>query len=144
MYVFYFVRYHSGWMPDAKVGPWGTNNTLSSTPTLSGVTRGTLETACGVVRRWRDSGPLLFLPGWSGGLLRHQIQGDLGPGSLVLWQGAESCRVRTSSILPILRRSGLRSCLRWLSCLLSQRRVRVTGSSRRADAFREEVSHRLR
>ncbi len=29
-------------------------------------------------------GPLLFLPGLSGRLLRHGIQGDLGPGSLAL------------------------------------------------------------
>ncbi len=33
---------------------------------------------------------------------------------------------------------------RWLSWLLSQSRIRATGSIRRAGVFREEVSHRLR
>ncbi len=79
--------------------------------------------------------PLLFLPGWSGGLLRCRIQGGLGPGSAV---------PSMTSILQIIRRSRRRSGWHWLSCLLSLRRFRATGSSRRAGAFQEEVLYRLR
>ncbi len=45
--------------------------------------------------------------------------------------------------MPSVRRTGLRGGWRWLSCLLSRRRPRATGSSRRAGAFQEEVSHCL-
>ncbi len=89
-------------------------------------------------------GPLLFMPGWSGGLLRRRIQGYLGPGSLALREGVASCRAWAPSITPTLRSLGLRGGWRWLSCLLSWRRPRATGSSRRAGAHREEVLHRLR
>ncbi len=89
-------------------------------------------------------GPLLFLPGCSGGFLKSQIQGDLGPGSLAIWEGVASCLVWAPSISPTLRRSGLRGGWRWFSFLLSRRRFGATGSRGRAGAFREEVSHRLR
>ncbi len=75
--------------------------------------------------------PLLFLPGWSEGLLRHWIQGDFGPGFLVLRKGVASSRVWVPSISPTLRRSGIRGSLRWFSYLLSRHRSGATGSSRR-------------
>ncbi len=53
-------------------------------------------------------------------LLRCRIQGDLGPGP---W---------------------LSGGWRLLSCLLSRHRPRANGSSRKAGALREEVSHHLR
>ncbi len=109
--------------PGANVGPWGTNNTLSSAPSAErGNKRHILDCLRGgptVV----SLKPLLFRPGWSGGLLRRRFQGELGPGSLVLWEGVALCRAGTASILPILRRSGLRSGWCWLSCLLSRRRL---------------------
>ncbi len=134
--MFYFVCYHSGWTPGAKVGPWGTNNTLSSAPSA-------------------ERGDKRLLAGWSGGSEtrgpssfcltdQEDFWGDLGPGSLALREGVALCRPWTPSILLILIRSGLRSGWHWLSCLLSRRKYRATESSRRAGAFREEVSHRLR
>ncbi len=130
--------------PGAKVGPWGTKNTLSSAPSAkrggNKHIRGCFQGGPAVARLR----PLLFLPGWSGGFLRRWIQGDLGPGSLALWEGVASCRTWAPSIPPTLRRSRLRGGWRWLSCLLSRHMPRMTGSSRRAGAFREEVSHRLR
>ncbi len=89
-------------------------------------------------------GPLLFLPGCSGGFLRRWIQGDLGPGSLALRERVASCRAWAPSISPILQRSGLQGGWRWFFCLLSRRRSGATGSRGIADAFREGVSHRLR
>ncbi len=78
-------------------------------------------------------------PLWRCPLAPSNFQGDLGPGSLALREGVASCWTWGPSILPTLRRSGLRGGYHWLSFLLSQRRFRATGSSRRAGAFREEV-----
>ncbi len=89
-------------------------------------------------------GHLLLLPGWSGRLLRHSIQGILGPGSLALREVVASCRAWAPSISPLLWRSGLWGGWRWFGCLLSRRRFGATGSRRRAGAFREEVFHCLR
>ncbi len=121
-----------------------TKNTLSSAPSIK---RGG-ERHIRVCMRGGPAvarlGPLLFVPGWSGGLLRRRIQGDLGPGSLALREGGASCRAWVPSIWPTLRRSGLRGGWRWFCCLLSRCRPGATGSSRRAGALREEVSHCLR
>ncbi len=127
----------------AKVGPWGTKNTLSSAPSIKRGgerhIRGCFQ-GCPVVARL---GPLLFLSGWSGGFLMRWNQGDLGPGYLLLREGVASCRAWVPSISPTLRGSGLRGGWRWFSCLLSWRRLGAIGSSRRAGALREEVSHHL-
>ncbi len=56
---------------------------------------------------------LLLLPGWSGRLLRHWIQGNLGPGSLALREVVASCRAWAPSISPLFRKSGLRGGWRW-------------------------------
>ncbi len=82
----------------AIVGPWGTKNTLSSAPSVKRggerQIRGCLRGGPAVARL----GPLLFLPGWSGGFLRHRIQGDLGPGSLALQEGVTLYRAWVPSI----------------------------------------------
>ncbi len=130
--------------PGAKLGPWGTNYTLSSAPSAERGDKRHIRDClrCGlVVARLRL---LLFLPGWSGRLLRRRIQGNHWLRSLALREGVASCRAWTPSILPILRRSGLRIGWCWLSCLLSRHKFRATESSRKAGACWEEVSHHLR
>ncbi len=90
MYVFYFVRYHSGWKPGRYSGLMKIHEHFPLRPALIGAATDPIEAACGVaVARL---GPLLFLPGCSGGFLRCRIQGDLGPGSLALQEGVVSCR----------------------------------------------------
>ncbi len=112
----------------AIVGPWGSINTLSSPPSVKRggerYIRGCLRGGPAVARL----GPLLFLPGWSGGLR----------------EGVALSRVWAPSISPTLRRSGLRGGWRWFSCLLSRRRPGATGSSRSSVALREEVLHHMR
>ncbi len=113
----------------AIVGLLGSMNTLSSKPSAKQGSerhnRGCLQGGPAVARL----GTLLFLPGCSGGFLRRRIQGDLGPGSLALWEASPS-------ISPTLRGSGLSSRqLRLFSCLLSGRRSGATGSRGRAGAF---------
>ncbi len=130
--------------PGAKVGPLGTNNTLSSAPSAEQVDKRHITDCLWGSPAVARLGSLLFLPGLSGGLLRRRIHGDLGPGFLALLEGVVSCQAWTPSILLNFIRSGLRSGWCWLSLPLSLCRFRATGGSRRAGAFWEEVSHRLR
>ncbi len=126
--------------PGAKVGPWGTRNTPLH-PALSGLhIRGRMQGGP-VVARLES---LLFLPDWSGGVLRRWIQGDLGPWSLVLREGVALCWAWAPSILSTFLSLRLRGGRHWFGCLLSRHRSGATGGSRRAGAFREEVSHRFR
>ncbi len=92
MYVFFLYAITAVGHLGAIVGPWGSINTLSSAP---GVKRGGERHNRGclrVVPVVTRLGPLFFLPGCSGGFLRCRIQGDIGPGSLALWEGVASCR----------------------------------------------------
>ncbi len=123
MYAFYFVRYRSGRTPGRYSGPWGSMNTLSSVPSTKGggeiYNRGCLRGGPVVARL----GPLLFLPGCWGGFLRHRVQGDLGPGSLVLREGVALRLAFVPSISSTFRRLGLRGGWCWFSCLLSRAKV---------------------
>ncbi len=120
----------------ALTSQWGTKNTFFSAPCIprggERDMRGRLRGGPVVVRL----GPLL-LPGWSARLLRHWIQGNLGPGSLALREVVASCRAWAPSISPLVRRSGLRGGWCWFGCLLNRRRFGATGSRRRAGALRE-------
>ncbi len=94
-----------------KVGLWWTNSTFICTQCWAGWQEAHWDYLRGgpVVARL---GPLLFLPGWPGGLLRHRIQGDLGP----------SCRAWTPSILPNLI---LRGGVSEKKAILDRRKARL-------------------
>ncbi len=82
----------------AIVGTWGSINTLSSAPSVK---RGGKRHIRGCLRGGpavAKLGPLLFLPGCSGGFLRRRFQGYLGPGSLALREGVASCLAWAPSI----------------------------------------------
>ncbi len=144
MFVFYFVRYHSVRTPGCRSGPVRNRKHIFLCTSIprggERHMRGCLRGVPAVARL----GPLLLLPGWSGRLLRHWIQGNLGLGSLALREVVASFRAWAPSISDLLRRSGLQGGWCWFGCLLSWRRFGATGSRRRAGAFGEELSHRLR
>ncbi len=114
----------------AIVGPWGSMNTLSSVPSTKGggeiYNRGCLRGGPVVARL----GPLLFLPGCWGGFLRHRVQGDLGPGSLVLRERVALRLAFVPSISPTYRRLGLWGGWCLFSCLLSRRRSGASSECR--------------
>ncbi len=142
MYAFYFVRYHSGQTPGRYSGPVRIHEHTFLCTQQGGErhTRGCLRGGPAVAR----FGPLLFLPGCSGGFLGRRIQGDLGLGFLGA-SGRVSVVPSVSALyLADPQEVGLRGGWRWFSCLLSRRMSGATGSRGRTGAFREEVSHHLR
>ncbi len=111
--------------PGAKMGPWGTNNTLCSAPSAE---RGDKRHIRGCLRGG-PAGVRLGAPPLSAWLIRGTSEAlnprRSWPGSLALWEEVASCWAWALSCRP------LRGGWRWFGCLLSQ--VQVWGDCKQLE-----------